>query len=217
MESLTSFTVNLSGKVRRVVQDGVSYLVAPALAGLLLLSLSALGDETRLATENRHLDRLSHSLALSRFTARSEVMPEPSGRTGVYCILNVIDGKRYVGSSSVSLAGRIRSHREALRKGGHYNRYLQRAWNKYGAKAFRFLVLESCWPTYCIAQEQYWIDYFQSADPEFGYNLSPTAGSMLGFHHSKDSRIYSQEYHQLKSEIQKGIWADPEYREKIEE
>ena len=45
---------------------------------------------------------------------------------GVYEILNVVSGKRYIGSS-VDLRKRFRVHRLALNRGAHHSAFLQRA------------------------------------------------------------------------------------------
>ncbi len=101
-------------------------------------------------------------------------------KTGVYVILNRANGKQYVGSAAVSLRGRWCNHRSSLRRNCHSNCHLQSAWNKYGEQQFVFLVLAYCEPDKCIAIEQEFIDRLKVANTEYGYNLSPTAGSTLG-------------------------------------
>lgn len=64
---------------------------------------------------------------------------------GVYEILNVDTGVRYVGSSS-NISNRLKQHLAMLKKGIHHSIYLQNAWNKYTEKAFVFkpiAILES--------------------------------------------------------------------------
>ncbi len=109
-------------------------------------------------------------------------------QTGVYQIRNVVNGKVYVGSSSQSLKYRWEIHRAKLRAGRHGNRYLQNAWNKHGETAFRFEIIERCSPRCCVKREQHWIDCRQSVNPRLGYNRNPTAGSMLGFRHSEETK-----------------------------
>ena len=108
-------------------------------------------------------------------------MPPAGGwKSGIYCFRNKINGKRYVGSGSSTIRSRFLDHRFRLRTNIHGNQYLQNAWNKYGEEAFEFDVLERVKPTLCVIREQYWIDRFQSANPRYGYNICPTAGSRLG-------------------------------------
>jgi group I intron endonuclease len=99
--------------------------------------------------------------------------------TGVYCWKNKVNGKVYVGSASQCFSRRKSAHLRNLKNGVHWNEHLQRAWNKYPG-AFVFQVLERCSPDLAVVREQYWIDKLKSANPEYGYNLSPTAGSSLG-------------------------------------
>jgi group I intron endonuclease len=101
-------------------------------------------------------------------------------RTGVYCILNRVTRKRYVGSAAYSFANRWKTHRKQLRSGCHHSVLLQRAWDKYGEDAFDFLVIQRCVPSCCLAVEQRWMDLLRSSDPGRGFNVSPTAGSRLG-------------------------------------
>lgn len=54
--------------------------------------------------------------------------------SGVYQIRNVIDNKRYVGSS-INLYKRWRTHKWMLRKGIHHSIYLQNTWNKNSEKS----------------------------------------------------------------------------------
>lgn len=114
-------------------------------------------------------------------------MPIILYKTGVYCILNVRTRKRYIGSAAKSLAKRLTSHRYYLRLGSHKNLHLQRAWN-IDSQYFVITVLERCPSAKCVEREQHWIDYFKSADRQYGYNKSPTAGSPLGVKHSIEVR-----------------------------
>ena len=109
-------------------------------------------------------------------------------KTGVYQIRNMKNGKVYVGSSASGIDWRWWSHLSQLRRGIHKNVYLQRSWNKNGEQTFVFEVLEECPPERCVAREQYWIDHLRSANPRFGYNRNPTAGSMLSFRHSEETK-----------------------------
>jgi group I intron endonuclease len=60
--------------------------------------------------------------------------------TGIYEILNVRNGHKYIGSS-VNISERIIRHRYLLRHNKHHSLPLQRAWNKYGEKTFEFNII----------------------------------------------------------------------------
>lgn len=107
---------------------------------------------------------------------------------GVYSILNSINGKIYVGSAII-LHRRLVDHIYFLNLGKHHSILLQRAWNKYGEEAFSFYVLEYCNKDQVVDREQYWIDLTNCADPECGYNISPTAGNCLGVRHSEEVKL----------------------------
>lgn len=102
--------------------------------------------------------------------------------TGIYEIVNLVSGKRYVGSA-VCLSRRKNQHWARLSRGRHHNRHLQASWNKHGPSTFVFRVLLLC-PAGCL------LLYEQLAlialRPE--YNLSPTAGSTFGIVLSTETR-----------------------------
>lgn len=95
--------------------------------------------------------------------------------TGVYQILNLINGKKYIGSAAVSFKNRWKTHRTDLKRNKHHSSKLQNAWNKYGESNFKFEILEYCEPEDCIKREQW---YFDKYKPE--YNICKFAGSCFG-------------------------------------
>lgn len=95
--------------------------------------------------------------------------------SGVYRITNMVNGKFYVGSAA-DVKARWRAHRWALNAGRHSNSKLQRAWDKYGADAFVFSVLETVPDVARLLQrEQEWLDIFECV--LVGYNIALVAGS----------------------------------------
>lgn len=103
-------------------------------------------------------------------------------QSGIYRIVNKVNGKGYVGSAS-SFYKRWKLHRHDLLKGKHHSFRLQHSWNKYGEDKFIFEVLEIVEnPTreLLLAREQYWINYYNSSNPKNGYNICPIAGSCFG-------------------------------------
>jgi group I intron endonuclease len=98
--------------------------------------------------------------------------------SGIYRITCTVTGKFYIGSA-INLHKRRRDHFRELQQNSHRNRYLQRAFNKYGEQAFTFEVLELVLPISLTAREQYWLDKLKPFGRK-GFNIAPTAGSTLG-------------------------------------
>lgn len=103
-------------------------------------------------------------------------------KPGIYQILNIFNGKFYIGSSQ-NISHRCGQHRYDLKNNRHRNQHLQRAWNKYGPKAFEFRLIQNCRIEDLIQCEQYWIDFYK---PE--YNICERAASTTGYKHTKESR-----------------------------
>ena len=108
-------------------------------------------------------------------------------KSGVYQIYNPINEKRYIGSS-IDVTRRLKEHRRNLIAQRHHNQHLQNAWNKYG-NLLEFKPLEYCEPDQLLDLEQQYIDYYNSADRKFGYNIDAIANhASPGFHLSKETR-----------------------------
>jgi len=101
--------------------------------------------------------------------------------SGIYKIINKINGHYYVGSSKNfhGSYGRIASHIRRLIKNKHGNDYLQRAWNKYGQSNFEFRLIEPVEPikSTLYMVEQKYLD-IAKIDHERGvcYNLKFIVG-----------------------------------------
>lgn len=78
-------------------------------------------------------------------------------RSGIYCIVNTDNQKKYVGSSK-NIYQRLQKHRTYLRKNMHENKKLQNSWNKHGEDSFQYYVLEFCPEEQLIEREQFHID-----------------------------------------------------------
>lgn len=87
---------------------------------------------------------------------------------GIYKIENLKNGKVYVGQA-VDIKRRWSRHRMELKKGIHSNKYLQRAYDKYGVDAFRYSVIEECPKEKLNEREIFYIQKFDSFSN--GYNL----------------------------------------------
>lgn len=137
--------------------------------------------------------------------------------SGIYEIVNLVNGKRYVGSA-VDLRRRKTDHFKNLRGGRHCNRHLQSSWHKHGESRFRFQVLFRCEPCDLIAHEQRLLD---SLRPE--YNICRTAGSCLGVKRSPESiakrvakfpKSFGPETRRKVGEASRRSWANPRFRAK---
>lgn len=108
--------------------------------------------------------------------------------TGIYAIVNILSGKVYVGSTMQSFKRRWSIHKSKLNHNRHGNSHLQRAWNKYGAKAFLWMILEIVQHAEKIIQrEQYWLDeHLLFCDL---YNTGRVASNpFLGCKHTEETR-----------------------------
>lgn len=106
-------------------------------------------------------------------------------KSGIYKIINTINSKVYVGSST-HLKSRISSHYNFLKNNKHPNRHLQSAWNKYGEEYFDYEILEYVDKINLIEREQYWIDILKVCDRDTGYNIAPIAGNNVGIKRSEE-------------------------------
>jgi group I intron endonuclease len=125
--------------------------------------------------------------------------------SGVYAIVNTMNGKRYIGSAE-NLRRRRTAHRSALSKNKHANKHLQAAWNKYGESAFVFVVLEYVHPIFLLDIEQKHLDSNRG-----GYNIAKHAeATSKGLTRSAETRA-------KLSAIHKGKTISPEQRQKLSE
>lgn len=87
---------------------------------------------------------------------------------GIYVIKNTVNGKRYVGQSK-NLTARWKAHLWCLRNDYHAeNLHLRRAWKKYGAQAFVFVIIQRT--KKLLTQERYWVKTLNTLHPN-GYNI----------------------------------------------
>lgn len=108
-----------------------------------------------------------------RTDAQTKNVPRASG---IYQIRCMATGKVYVGSA-VDIQARWRNHYDSLKRGKHRNKYLQAAWDKYGARNFECTVLELVDRDNLLEREQEWLDRTECTNREVGFNLYHSAGS----------------------------------------
>lgn len=126
---------------------------------------------------------------------------------GLYKITNTVNGKYYIGSSN-DIDKRWFNHKSTLKRGKHRNCHLQASFNKYGADAFVFEIIEELPPDTSFdvlrSKEQVLIDCI--SDEEWSANL-------YNIMRSVDVIEIADETKKKISESGKRKWADPEHRE----
>lgn len=117
---------------------------------------------------------------------------------GIYCIEQVDSGRKYYGSSN-DIQRRLHQHLRDLRNQKHHNLQLQRAFDKYGEKKFKFYVIEETrfnHKSELLEYEQTWLD--KNID---GYNMAPAAGGDCISQHPNRSEIVQKIGNAVRSKI----------------
>ena len=87
----------------------------------------------------------------------------------IYCAHCTITNKKYIGKTIQQLKERIRQHHKD-RKRLDYLFY--RAINKHGWDTFIWGLIENCNVFLVNDQEKYWISFYKTNQPQYGYNMS---------------------------------------------
>jgi COX1-I5 (fragment) len=148
----------------------------------------------------------------------------------VYCIINKVNGRRYIGQS-VNVYKRIVSIRSKLklRNSRCANRFLIEDYHKYGDANFEYEIVE----TFDVAdkkvmleREVFWMDYFKTCDPKFGYNLRRDEENGVKTHYltsvkiaeSLKNRYFSEEERAKTGESSSKFWKEnPDKKEQMRE
>ena len=108
----------------------------------------------------------------------------------IYCIINKVNGKEYVGKTTISLNKRFSQHcHERFRSS---NRPLYRAMNKYGIENFSIILLENCDIEKLAEREQYWIELKKTHYD--GYNATLGGDGKILFDYEEIISLYNQNY-----------------------
>ena len=106
-------------------------------------------------------------------------------KSGIYLIVNKVNGHRYIGSS-VNLKSRFLGHRNKLENSKHENSHLQRAWDKYGSESFEFKALFFCEKGQLVEQEGILLKAAVGSPDCYNISLDPCA-AMRGRKHLPES------------------------------
>lgn len=94
---------------------------------------------------------------------------------GIYMYENKLNGKKYIGQS-INIIKRKNEHETRIDTASKFDKHLQ----KLGTDCFTFTVLEECPSNLLNEREKYWIAFYDTTDPEKGYNLTPGGTSQRG-------------------------------------
>lgn len=94
--------------------------------------------------------------------------------SGIYALINNVNGRFYIGSS-VDVLARVRSHRHLLRKGKHANAFLQADWKKHREENYFAWFVEGASEQQLLSREQFWLDLGYDKKQRC-YNITPEAG-----------------------------------------
>jgi len=143
-------------------------------------------DKQKIESSNESNDLISKFKMAEKYYVnplqqRNLIREENNGKVGVYCWVNKVNGKLYIGSGD-PLYLRISDYYQNWYLNSRYNLYIVRAFKKYGMLNFSLVILEYTNSIDVIKSEQNWIDLFK---PE--YNTNPIAGSSKGYTHTVES------------------------------
>jgi len=145
---------------------------------------------------------------LNPLEQRNEILQDTKEKSGVYCWVNLLNGKYYIGSG-VNLYTRLSDYFQDWYYLDRGNLPIVRAILKYGMGNFALLILDFTEKEDTLTREQYWIDELK---PE--YNILTQAENSKGYKHSPESiekmkqkalgRKHSEEVRKAMSENRKG-------------
>lgn len=115
---------------------------------------------------------------------RVNILKEQRDKSGVYCLINKINGHAYVGSS-INLASRMRNYlnNTFLKSKQNVNMPIVRALLKYDQSNFTLLILEYVEPESLTARETFYITHVMPY-----YNVLKQGYSSLGYKHTEETK-----------------------------
>jgi group I intron endonuclease len=156
-------------------------------------------------------------------TDKDNILNDFKNQSGIYLIHNLVNGTQYIGSAS-NFKKRLYAYYNLNLLLD--NRYISNSILKYGHDNFSFIIVETVTTDRddlkktILEREQYYIDTLK---PKL--NINPTAGSMLGFKHSEETKQLlaslrtgtklSEETKALLSKLKMGTKLSEDTKEKL--
>jgi group I intron endonuclease len=161
--------------------------------------------EPQQKSENRTVFEATGSMPITENDSVKSECKSTGKISGIYKVINKVNGKYYVGSSN-DIVERWRDHRRELGDGNHVNDHLQKSWNKYGKESFDFIVIERVESKreMLIETEQRYLDV-AGLDKDGCYNMNFEATGA-------DPSDYVIEKLRAKS---LALWKTPDYAQKV--
>lgn len=115
---------------------------------------------------------------------KQQILKDQKNKTGVYCLINLINGNIYIGSS-VNLAIRMKNYLNTtfLKNKKNYNMPIIQALLKYGQDNFAVLIVKYVEVEKLTVKETYYITHLLPY-----YNILKQGYSSLGFKHTEDTK-----------------------------
>lgn len=115
---------------------------------------------------------------------RVNILKEQRDKSGVYCLMNKINGHAYVGSS-INLSSRMRNYlnNTFLKSKSNVNMPIVKALLKYDQSNFALLILEYVEPEYITVRETFYITHVMPY-----YNVLKQGYSSLGYIHTEETK-----------------------------
>lgn len=146
--------------------------------------------EYKVTSRGKYKNQASINIVIKIGAALQKKITEPpmpssaKGRSGVYSIRNMKNGKTYVGSS-VDIGKRWEQHIRQLNSNLHSNFKLQHDWNQFGSGVFKFEILETT-KTQLESLEAKWIRSLNSHYSGYNTTSDGKAGRGAGWKYQKD-------------------------------
>lgn len=110
----------------------------------------------------------------------------------IYIAENILNGKKYVGQTTCSLNKRIKEHIDKNKM----NTYFHKAIHKYGPENFKWRILGTCNSKQELNEAEITcIEFFQSNDKRYGYNMTGGGDGSVGHKPSIQTRLKMSKSH----------------------